>query len=108
MVVKKIPKYLHKQELDSLLENVRHTQDAYLMHQVLRQTSCRISEVRHLRVTDINFRAKTINVIKLINKEKAQRSVAARGSLLRHLKIYIDGRNIEKDAQVFEKDRLIR
>lgn len=85
---KRLPKGLSKEELEIVRESCENLREKALM-EVMYSTGCRLSEIRNMRIDDLNIQDMSINVI---GKGDKERTVYLNFKALHQLRKYLKSR----------------
>jgi integrase len=99
---KEIPKYLTADEVQHILASVSNKARDHLLISMLWQTGARVSELLNVRVKDVDFYARTIQLHTLKRRIKtATRTLPLQDGLKGDIGAYIAMKGLKKDDQLF-------
>lgn len=94
---KELPKYLHKHEVERILDVVKEEPKKHLLISLLWQTGARVSEILNIRVGDIDFYARTIRITTLKQRKRPERVIPVQGGLLGLIGVHIARERLKED-----------
>lgn len=104
-LAQELPRYFHKDEIDTILDTVKGKSKNHLLISLLWQTGARISEILNLKVKDIDFQSRTIRLTTLKQKSKPQRAIPMQGKLLGSMSSYVIGKSFNRYDLLFNITR---